>query len=45
MDRSSFGRPYKAHSPTVVSSTKNSATERPVVTGIPLFFISPAKHL
>jgi len=45
MERSSFGRPYRAHSPIVVSSTKNSATARPVVTGIPLFFISPAKHL
>jgi len=40
MDKSSFGNYYRFHSPTVVSSTKNEVISNPVVTGIPLFFIS-----
>lgn len=38
IDNSSLGNPYKFHSPTVASSTKNYVKFNPGVTGTPLLF-------
>lgn len=42
--KSSFGKPYKFHSPTIDSSTKNYVNSKLGVTGIFLFFKSLKKY-